>query len=820
MSEHSKNAMRCKRYRASMDQEQYRAKERERKRKYREWLHLQKNKEEHDLVKFKDRQRKARKCAKVKPALSVESTDPESKSDLQEGASQSQEAAPQPQQDGPDSQAATPNSQEAMTPTSSLAPNDQETNLHPKGPEVLVLSADPGSSAVASSVTSDTPSPKSQDKCSCPFSTKQALHRSIKRAEATLPKDTEQRVFVLSNIVKSLTPTKKSKFLNNLGKKSTETNKGRPLALSEEHKTFLLNYLEQPGISYTLPGKKDQKYIGKESGEKIYKTKHYLLWTLRDLYQMMNRDDDLDAITMSFKSKFNAEIKFSTLHRFIKGEKHILYQQDIPEVSCLCQKCENLELLIQGIKGTLPEIELPKDAKSIADSFNCNKSHRSCSYGECVSCPTYESSILDHCDEIQYFQWVTGEGGRRFPEKVPIVSTGEETKKVLDDQIAKIKVHSYLMHTQYKKYQDLKDNLKSNVIIVHVDFSENYDNKQQHAIQSAYFGYQSFSLYTVCVYHMENDEVKTQSYAFVTETTEHSSTVVFGLNRYLLQMLKSKFKFDTVHFFSDGCSAQFRSKHSFMHFTKYDPSLKCYWNYFETSHGKGPVDGVGGTVKSVVYRKVMSKQVVIQSPKHFAEYANDVLKGIDVLFVGAEEMSVDESEEDSVVIPGTLKVRYVERIIQKGSVLLKFSTESPISPPDSHIEPFRTMIYPTTSHKCTPNMDPGDQSEQTKDEIGTQPSVGQWYAVYFDDFSYWFIGMVIELSENSSMAKLDFLQQNGLDKNLFNRNKSDVSWVDVENIFYKLEAPYPLSFSRTSTLIMNDRDFREVKRIFAEKFSK
>ncbi|XP_022107154.1 uncharacterized protein LOC110988171 [Acanthaster planci] len=377
-----------------------------------------------------------------------------------------------------------------------------------------------------------------------------------------------------------------------------------------------------------------------------------------------------------------------------------------------------------------------------------------------------------------------------------------------------------LMHTQYKKYQDLKNNLKSNEIIVHVDFSENYDNKQQHAIQSAYFGYQSFSLYTVCVYHVQNDKVKTQSYALVTETTEHSSTVVFGLNRYLLQMLKSKFEFDTVHFFSDGCSAQFRSKHSFMHFTKFDPSLKFYWNYFETSHGKGPVDGVGGTVKSVVYRKVMSKQVVIQNPKHFAEYANSVLKGIDVLFVGAEEMSVDESEEDSVVIPGTLKVRYVERIIQKGSVLLKFSTESPFGPPDFHIEPFRTMIYPNTPNKCTPNMDPGDQSKQTKDEIGTQPSVGQWYAVYFDDFSYWYIGMVIELNENSSMAKLDFLQQSGLDKNLFNRNKSDVSWVDVENIFYKLEAPYPLSFSRTSTLIMNDRDFREVKRIFAEKFSK
>ena len=34
--------------------------------------------------------------------------------------------------------------------------------------------------------------------------------------------------------------------------------------------------------------------------------------------------------------------------------------------------------------------------------------------------------------------------------------------------------------------------------IVYVDFSKNYDNEQQHAIQSAYFGYEQSTIYYCC----------------------------------------------------------------------------------------------------------------------------------------------------------------------------------------------------------------------------------------------------------------------------------------------------------------------------------
>ena len=45
--------------------------------------------------------------------------------------------------------------------------------------------------------------------------------------------------------------------------------------------------------------------------------------------------------------------------------------------------------------------------------------------------------------------------------------------------------------------------LKQGDAILHVDYSESYKNKQDE-IQSAYFGQSIFSLFTACVYHLDD----------------------------------------------------------------------------------------------------------------------------------------------------------------------------------------------------------------------------------------------------------------------------------------------------------------------------
>ena len=67
--------------------------------------------------------------------------------------------------------------------------------------------------------------------------------------------------------------------------------------------------------------------------------------------------------------------------------------------------------------------------------------------------------------------------------------------------------------------------------------------------------------------------------------------------------------------------------------TKFYSRYNIAWHFFEANHGKGCVDGIGGTIKHAVYQHILSKQVAIASPQDFAEYANKICQGISVLFV-------------------------------------------------------------------------------------------------------------------------------------------------------------------------------------------
>ena len=86
-----------------------------------------------------------------------------------------------------------------------------------------------------------------------------------------------------------------------------------------------------------------------------------------------------------------------------------------------------------------------------------------------------------------------------------------------------------------------------------------------------------------------------------------------------------------IYIVSNGCASQFRSRvvFNFLIFFKKDMSLE--WHYNEAHHRKGPMDGIVGTIKNLVYREVLSGDVVIDTSKKFGEFANEV-SNVDCLF--------------------------------------------------------------------------------------------------------------------------------------------------------------------------------------------
>ena len=69
-------------------------------------------------------------------------------------------------------------------------------------------------------------------------------------------------------------------------------------------------------MTYINRGRQDNVYIGKVDGERKYLPRQYLLWTLKDLLNIINGSG---LHSSNFVSTFSEKLNFSQLYDFIKS---------------------------------------------------------------------------------------------------------------------------------------------------------------------------------------------------------------------------------------------------------------------------------------------------------------------------------------------------------------------------------------------------------------------------------------------------------------------------------------------------------------------
>ena len=132
-----------------------------------------------------------------------------------------------------------------------------------------------------------------------------------------------------------------------------------------------------------------------------------------------------------------------------------------------------------------------------------------------------------------------------------------------------MKAHIFVKRTQNTHYNRLKESLKTIEFIIHVDYSKNYKDKEQNEIQSAYFGHNSFSIFTACCYTRGIDgTLLNENITVTSEATDHSRIAAFSYINLIINSLQKKFisqvnSYPVFYIWSDGCTSQFRSKFVF-----------------------------------------------------------------------------------------------------------------------------------------------------------------------------------------------------------------------------------------------------------------
>ena len=121
------------------------------------------------------------------------------------------------------------------------------------------------------------------------------------------------------------------------------------------------------------------------------------------------------------------------------------------------------------------------------------------------------------------------------------------------------------------------------------------------------------------------------------ELSHDKKTVAVMMSHIIDQIVKKHPAIKKVHVFSDGSRSQFKNKY-IAHFL-HQLSVQIEWHYFATSHGKGVVDGIGGTVKRMVWNAVSTRKVhSVQDAKTFAEVAKSTSKAMNVTYLSQEQI--------------------------------------------------------------------------------------------------------------------------------------------------------------------------------------
>lgn len=212
----------------------------------------------------------------------------------------------------------------------------------------------------------------------------------------------------------------------------------------------------------------------------------------------------------------------------------------------------------------------------------------------------------------------------------------------------------------------MKRDLTKNECLIQVDYSESYCNKQQGEVQSAYFGHANFSIFTACGYFRKElgEDLTKVPITIVSEAKDQSRIAARTCVSKAIELIEEQMPIvndlNRVVVWSDGCSSQFRSRFTFSLLVDLYPMKSIEWNYNEAHHGKGPMDGIGGTIKNQVYQNVKSGKIVIHTPKEFSDAAKSLIPSITTAYLPEDEIP-SEPERESPPIPGTLQVHQVVR---------------------------------------------------------------------------------------------------------------------------------------------------------------
>ncbi|XP_063241124.1 uncharacterized protein LOC134541539 [Bacillus rossius redtenbacheri] len=627
------------------------------------------------------------------------------------------------------------------------------------------------------------------------FKCPQSLGKAVNKVRQMLPSSPSKKAAVVKKLAVEVIG---SHVLTHL-----HTSKRGPKTLSPEARVCVQNFLCSDEISRQAPGKQDVKSVKHpQTGKRRLVQKRHMVMTVGEAYQ-------------EFKER-HPEVVIGKSTFYSLQPQYVLPVSETPHNVCVCKYHSNVCYLLEALSKCI--VKFPKMHKVLLTKLCCSITEEKCMMGVCSSCSNIDfEKLITHCKNemkttISWKQWESDDSGHY---KLNTFSGYcENVLKLLLDKIPHFKIHCFVKKVQDNYFTACKNNLCADNAVIQIDFAENYAVVSQDEIQTAHWSHSQVTVFTCCVW-LASGIVK--SYVVVSDDLSHSKYAVWLFLGEIIKDIKKHFpSIKYLFIFSDNCASQFKNKYTLSNicYTESDYGVNTEWNFFASSHGKGAVDGIGGTVKRFVWIGVKAKRIQVATAKDFHDYIDKNLKGITSVYISKEQV-VQTSESSQLYdrwqcvlpIPNIQSCHHFRVYDQKNLLIAKTAKSEMEKTSICYVDedlveccaPKTRLHYDDiyTDSETEHNTEECDiinasQSGIEKEDIHS----GLFVLVQVSTQSkrarnenkYIYVGVCQGEIDDEQDVKIMFLKSCGNGK-VFKSNETDVAFVNIKELISKLPTP-------------------------------
>ena len=435
-----------------------------------------------------------------------------------------------------------------------------------------------------------------------PFKSRQAEGKAWKKMCASLPTSPNKKKYLLA------------KASNNEGVPTTYKSKTKKKELSAIEK-MVKDFYHREDISRVCPGMKDVRTVRDEEGKRTKVARRVLQFTLNEAHAIFLSENPENSICRS---------KFCQLR-----PTDVFLSSTAEQIVCACVIHENAQFLCDSAGFGSSE--------AFIEEHLCTVPKEECRQMLCDECPIKNNCVPFVHPSYTLKKWISG-------NMETLTLTTEQFKTEFKEKMIKFGEHLYLKRVQSRALKSDKDMLKPGEVLIQCDFAENYSIKfRVEPMEFHWANTQGVAIFTAVVYYRQSDnQLVSKSYAVVSDCTKNTTLEMANcISKILTDLINKDINYSKlVKIWSDGAGKHFKNRYVCAFISLFDElfGVAGEWNFSESYHGKGPMDGVGGCLKHTVYRAIVRGQAIVQTAMDFFLTAKQLCPNIELLYLSAESM--------------------------------------------------------------------------------------------------------------------------------------------------------------------------------------